>query len=427
MRRRKRLKKIFILPPVLLAALLIWLVISQRANSRPEAGFMDDVPVEHFLASDREPDSGLQDSFRLPAGKDGGENLEGLPEEPVLKIETGKKGGNLPGSDNEFGHLPGAGDSGKLSLLFCGDIYLSDHVLNAYDRAGGISGVLDEGLRNEIASADIFMANEEFPFSERGIAAEDKQYTFRLPPSRMNVMQEIGPDIVALANNHILDYGTDALLDTCALLDGAGIRRVGAGAGLDEAKKLEVMEAKGKKIGFLAASRVIPVSSWAAGRSHPGVLTTYDPSILLNEIKAAQGQCDYLVVYVHWGIERNTQPEEYQRTLARQYIDAGADLVVGSHPHVLQGIEYYKGKPILYSLGNFVFGSVIPQTMMVRVELDEANQAVLSVVPATSSAGYTRQMDVSKWPEFFEELKALSFDITVDGDGAIHPGTPQSP
>lgn len=73
MRRRKRLKKIFILPPVLLAALLIWLVISQRANSRPEAGFMDDVPVEHFLASDREPDSGLQDSFRLPAGKDGGE------------------------------------------------------------------------------------------------------------------------------------------------------------------------------------------------------------------------------------------------------------------------------------------------------------------------------------------------------------------
>lgn len=96
MRRRKRLKKIFILPPVLLAALLIWLVISQRANSRPEAGFMDDVPVEHFLASDREPDSGLQDSFRLPAGKDGGENLEGLPEEPVLKIETGKRAGTCP-------------------------------------------------------------------------------------------------------------------------------------------------------------------------------------------------------------------------------------------------------------------------------------------------------------------------------------------
>lgn len=109
--------------------------------------------------------------------------------------------------------------------MFCGDIYLSDHVLNAYDRAGGISGVLDEGLRNEIASADIFMANEEFPFSERGIAAEDKQYTFRLPPSRMNVMQEIGPDIVALANNHIpgLRYGCPA--GHCALLGRCGYRR----------------------------------------------------------------------------------------------------------------------------------------------------------------------------------------------------------
>ena len=148
---------------------------------------------------------------------------------------------------------------------------------------------------------------------------------------------------------------------------------------------------------------------------------------LLAQIAECHASGDKVVVLIHWGIERDEMPQEYQRALARRYIDAGADLVIGSHPHVLQGIEYYKGKPILYSLGNFVFGSVIPQTMMVRVELDEANQAVLSVVPATSSAGYTRQMDVSKWPEFFEELKALSFDITVDGDGAIHPGTPQSP
>lgn len=426
MRRRKRLKKIFIVPPVLLAALLIWLVLSQRANSRLEAGFMRDVPVEHFMASVLDDNPGIRDGSGGSSGSEENGNRGNQAEDAVLKIETAQKEGNLPG-DNTFGHLPGAGESGNVSLLFCGDIYLSDHVLNAYDRAGGISGVLDETLRSEIGAADIFMANEEFPFSERGNAAQDKQFTFRLPPSRLPVLQEIGPDIVTLANNHVLDFGTEALLDTCSLLDGAGIRRVGAGANLDEAKKLEVMEVKGKKIGFLAASRVIPVSSWAAGKSHPGVLTTYDPAVLLAEIKAAEGECDYLVVYVHWGIEKNTQPEEYQRTLARQYIDAGADLVVGSHPHVLQGIEYYKGKPILYSLGNFVFGSVIPQTMMVRVELDEENEATLSVVPATSSAGYTRQMDGSKWPEFFDGLKTLSFDITIDEDGTIHPGTPQSP
>lgn len=420
MRRRKRFRKIFILPPVLLAAIFIWLVASQRANSRTAPDLLSGGPVEDYRASGN---SGGPDG-NLGVGT---ENREGETEELLLKIETAQKGDFSSGTGNEFGHLPGEVENGRVSLLFGGDIYLSDHVLNAYDKAGGVAGILDEGLRNEIASADIFMANEEFPFSDRGSAAEDKQYTFRLPPSRLHIMQEIGPDILTLANNHILDYGTDALLDTCALLDEAGIRRVGAGANLEEAKKLEVMEVKGKRVGFLAASRVIPVSSWTVGKSHPGVLTTYDPAILLKEIQAAGDQCDYLVVYIHWGIERNTEPEEYQRTLARQYIDAGADLVVGSHPHVLQGIEYYKGKPILYSLGNFVFGSSIPQTMLVRVDLDEENGAVLSVIPATSAAGYTRQMDAGKKPEFYEGLKALSFDITVDGAGTIHPGTPQSP
>lgn len=417
--RRKRFRKIFILPPVLLAAIFIWLVASQRANSRIKPDILSGGSVEHYRASG----SGELDGNRSA----GGEKREDGTEESLLKIETAQKGELSSVTGEEFGRLPGTEADGGVSLLFGGDIYLSDHVLNAYDKAGGVAGILDEGLRNEIASADIFMVNEEFPFSDRGSAAEDKQYTFRLPPSRLHIMQEIGPDIVTLANNHILDYGPDALLDTCALLDGAGIRRVGAGSGLEEAKKLEVMEVKGKRIGFLAASRVIPVSSWTVGKSHPGVLTTYDPAILLKEIQAAQDQCDYLVVYIHWGIERNTQPEEYQRTLARQYIDAGADLVVGSHPHVLQGIEYYKGKPILYSLGNFVFGSSIPQTMLVRVDVDEENEAVLSVIPATSSAGYTRQMDVGKLPEFYEGLQAISFDITVGGAGTIHPGTPQSP
>lgn len=413
MKKRTRLSKIFILPPVILAALFIWLLASQNSNNRSASDILKEsveiLPVENDMARHGEDKAGQK-------GK----------EESKMKLKMDDGDTEVSGSDNNTGH--GGDEDGKVSLLFAGDIYLSpEHVLNAYDRAGGITGILDQPLRDEIASADLFMANEEFPFSERGVAAQDKQYTFRIPPARLSVMQEIGPDIVALANNHILDYGTDAMLDTCALLDGAGIRRVGAGADLTEAKKLEVMDAGGKKIGFLAASRVIPVASWTAGKSHPGVLTTYDPAILLTEIEAAQEKCDYLVVYIHWGIERNTKPEEYQRTLARQYIDAGADLVVGSHPHVLQGIEYYRGKPILYSLGNFIFGSSIPRTMLARVELDEENRAVLSVIPATSSAGYTRRIEAENRAEFYDNLSELSFGITIDGNGTIHPDTLPSP
>ena len=148
------------------------------------------------------------------------------------------------------------------------------------------------------------------------------------------------------------------------------------------------------------------------------MLATYDPTRLLEKIKEAKLVNDYVVVYVHWGVEREEFPKDYQRTLGRQYIDAGADLVVGSHPHVLQGIEYYQGKPIVYSLGNFVFGSSIPKTMLLKVRL-EGEQAELSVIPGTSSAGYTRELtEEGKKQEFYQYLEGIS-DIAIDEQGTI--------
>ena len=268
---------------------------------------------------------------------------------------------------------------------------------------------------------DIFMVNQEFPFSDRGTAAADKQYTFRLPPEKVSMFHELGIDIVSLANNHAMDFGREALLDTCDTLDKAGIYRVGAGKNLDEAKKAEILTVKGKKIGFLGASRVIPEGSWGATSSTAGMLTTYDPAVLLEEIEKTKQECDYLVVYVHWGIERHDRPEEYQRTLGQQYIDAGADLVIGSHPHVLQGIEYYKGKPIVYSLGNFVFGSSIPKSMLLTADWDGEN-TTLHLVPATSSAGYTTALtEEGKKQEFFQYISDLSYGVFISSEGEVEP------
>lgn len=281
-------------------------------------------------------------------------------------------------------------ESSDCVLLFAGDVYLSDHVLNAYDKAGGIHGVLDEGIRAEIDAADIFMVNQEFPFTERGTKAEDKQYTFRLPYARLHIMNEMGIDIVTLANNHILDFGPEGITDSIEALNEVGIQYVGAGEDLDEAKKLEIIEVNGRKIGFLGVSRVYMASSWAAGEDHPGVFSTYDPTMALEEIRKADDLVDYLVVYVHWGVERETAPEDYQRVMGQQYIDAGADAVIGSHPHVLQPLEYYKEKPIMYSLGNFVFGSSIPNTELLKITLSEKNGVTVEEIPCTSSGGFTR-------------------------------------
>jgi len=324
------------------------------------------------------------------------------------KSESGKGTEDVPGKEEtirvsiETAAVNGGGGTGgeptdasedttpePCVLLFAGDVYLSSHVLNAYDKAGGIAGVLDEGIRAEIEAADIFMVNQEFPFTERGTPAADKQFTFRLPFDRFHIMKEMGIDIVTLANNHILDYGAEGLLDSCEILEREGIPYVGAGKNLERAKKLETITVKGKTIGFLGTSRVYMDGSWAAGPDHPGVFSTYDSRQAVKAIQEARELCDYLVVYVHWGVERETTPKEYQRTMGKEYIDAGADLVIGSHPHVLQPVEYYKDKPIVYSLGNFVFGSSIPSTELFKVTLTE-DEVQVTEIPCTSSAGYTR-------------------------------------
>lgn len=307
----------------------------------------------------------------------------------------------------------------EMKLLFAGDVLLSDHVLRAYENGGGIEGVLDEEYRQLIADTDFFFVNEEFPFSGRGTQAPDKQFTFRLPPEKVQILWQMGVDGVSLANNHALDYGTDALLDSCQVLDNAGILHTGAGENLAEAKKAVTVEIDGKKIGIIGATRVIPVADWAAGEKHPGMLATYDPSVLLEEIRRLRQENDYVIVYVHWGIERDEKPQEYQRTMGKQYIDAGADLVIGAHPHVLQGLEYYKGKAIVYSLGNFVFGSSIPRTALLQVTGD----LKLRLIPGTSSAGFTRRItDPEKCREFYQYMEGISYGVRFQEDGAVVGG-----
>ncbi len=304
----------------------------------------------------------------------------------------------------------------KTNLVFTGDILLTGYLLSKYDNSG-INGIVATDIVQEMTQADLTMVNEEFPFSNRGTAMEDKQYTFRIEPERVNVFQDLGIDIVTLANNHTLDYGQDALTDTFETLNTANIQYVGAGNNYDEAKQLKEFKINEKNIGILAASRVIPVASWAAGTS-PGVFSTYDASGLIEEIKAADPIYDTVIVYVHWGVEKNEYPEDYQRELAKAYIDAGADIVIGSHPHVLQGMEYYNGKPIVYSLGNFIFGNQIPKTVLLKVEIDDTNNIALSVEACSTDANYILNK-ADNQQEIYSYLTEISTNVLIDEEGKI--------
>ena len=396
MKKNNGLMKILIFFPLLLFVLLVgWIGVSEwKENQGEKMPAAEAVSRESLTQSEPGPSQDTE----------------------VLTLENTQSQEEASPTQEEGSQKPAA------QLLFAGDILLSSHVTTAYDNAGSINGVLDEGYQGEISGADIFMANQEFPFSDRGSAAPDKQFTFRLTPSRVSMMNEIGVDIVTLANNHSLDYGTDALVDTCTALDGAGIKYVGAGPDMNRARQLETMEVNGKTIGFLGASRVYPDTNWVANSKKPGMVSGYDPTILLEEVNKAKESCDYVVVYVHWGVERDEKPQEYQRVLGKKIIDAGADLVIGSHPHVLQGIEYYNGKPICYSLGNFIFGSSIPKTALLRANVDfDQGTTTLSLVPGTSKAGYTRMLNQEDDIQgFYQYFQGISFGVSVDENGVVH-------
>lgn len=303
------------------------------------------------------------------------------------------------------------------TMFFTGDVMLQ-RCTDLYDRQG-INGIISEYIEQEMVTADMTMINNEFPFSTRGTQHPDKQFTFRVDPVYVSALQDMGVDVASLANNHALDFGTDALLDSFTTLDNAGIPYVGAGETKERAEEAVFIEAGGRTIGVLSASRVIPVVEWNIETRQPGLFCTYDSTRLVQRIQEIEEMCDYVVVFVHWGIEREAYPEDYQHALAKQYIDAGADLVVGNHSHVPQGIEYYKGVPIVYCLGNFIFNPDMPDTYALKAIWDTEGNTSLQVIPVDTENYYTSELTGDEAQAFYDYLEGISFDVSIDENGMV--------
>ena len=290
-----------------------------------------------------------------------------------------------------------------------------------YARTGAfLKEVIEPQLLQELQDADIFMVNNEFPFSNRGEPMEDKQFTFCCDPKYVKALNEMGVDIVSLANNHTLDYGRDALSDTFTTLDGAGILYAGAGETKERAYELQIIEKNGKKFGFLAASRVVPESNWKVEERTPGMLTAYDDTKLVQLIKEARSGCDFLSVYIHWGVEYDAYPQDYQTKIATDCFNAGADLILGAHTHCLQGISYISGKPVFYSLGNFVFGQNIDKTAAVKVQVSSDGTVSYGLLPVYAAGGTTKLMDTNSASALYQYMTQISDGVTIGADGKIN-------
>lgn len=227
-------------------------------------------------------------------------------------------------------------------------------------------------VADELKKGDITVANLEMPLAASGNEFIGKKFRFRGDPAIAPALKLSGINLVTLANNHIMDFGAEALEETLRHLEKADIAWIGAGENLSEARKMALYAIKGKKIAFLGYSLTQP-TEFFAGKTRSGTTPGVE-KIFAEDIKSARRQADYVIVSFHWGKEGTHQTDEHQRAIAHKVIDAGADVIIGHHPHVLRGIERYKRGIIFYSLGNFVFaskGKAADSTVIVRLHLDE--------------------------------------------------------
>ncbi|NLJ95578.1 MAG: CapA family protein [Clostridiales bacterium] len=306
-------------------------------------------------------------------------------------------------------------------LAFAGDVNLDEdsRPVARYDSENkGILGGISQELVEEMNKADIFMLNNEFAYSTRGSEILEKSYTFRAHPKRVNILKEMGVDIVSLANNHALDFGREALEDTFATLEEAGIDYVGAGANMDRAKAPIYYTIGDKKIAYIAASHVIYAMDWYATDERSGMVGTYDPTLIVTSIEEASKNSDFVIIYVHWGKERVHEPVEYQKNLARIYIDAGADAVIGCHPHVMQGLEFYKGKIIAYSLGNYWFNASTRVSGLLKIYLNPDGTTDVQLLPVMNKNMYTYLITKEdERDEYYKFMEDISFDVEFDNEG----------
>ncbi|MGM0881201.1 MAG: CapA family protein [Bacillota bacterium] len=412
LKRKKRLRRLIVINITLLGVIIVilgaWLAAS-AIQSIPDAG---GGPVNDGQAADATNTPADKGSATNQGSDNNGNNIgnstNGMPEDDAVN-------GPVPGTE-------GSPDE-TVSLSFVGDLLLGEYV-DAVMQREGYDFLYKKSLLY-LSEPDIMAGNLEHPVTSGGVPVEGTPYVFKGSPDALPALRDSGFDVVSLANNHALDQGVEGMLDTMKHLDEAGISHMGAGRDDTEAFSPVIKEVRGIKVAYIGLSRVVPFASWKADKNVAGVAETYETKRAVAAIAKAKEQADIVVVMVHWGKERVDQPEPYQKDYARQYIDAGADLVIGSHPHVLQGFEMYKGKWIAYSLGNFIF-SAFPkgtagETGVLDAVCTKSGDCDMTYHPMFTVNAQPTPLEADAAKALLDRLTAISFQVKLRKDGTIVP------
>ena len=318
-----------------------------------------------------------------------------------------------------------AANPDEVTITFAGDILFDDQyavMARVVQNGGDITYGIEPDLINEMQSADIMMLNNEFPYSDRGEPLADKQFTFRASTSSVSYLNELGVDIVSLANNHAYDYGETAFLDTMTTLEDAGIIYVGAGHNLEEARKPVCYIINNIKIAIVSATQIERLDhpdTKGATDTSAGVFRCWNGDNLLETIREAKENNDFVIAYLHWGTENEEKIDWAQEKQAAEVADAGADLIIGDHTHCLQQINIVKGVPVVYSMGNFWFNSKTLDTGMIKVTLDENGLKSCQFIPCLQSGSKTVLLQGEEKKRVLNYMQSISAGVKIDGEGYV--------
>lgn len=355
-------------------------------------------------------------------GKDYGLALDSNDEESIDTAENEPEYEEIYDDINKI-YSKKCANSDKIIIEFAGDTCFYDDfsLMSKFrERGSDIDNCIDAFLLQEMRDSDIFMINNEFCYSDRGSPREGKKYAFRSKPSNVDILLDMGADIVSLANNHAYDWGPDALMDTFDVLEGARIPYVGAGRNIDEAMKPVYYKANGITVSFVSATQIERTANpdtKEATADSPGVLRTLEPTKACKVIEEARANSDFVIMYVHWGSENTDLVEQSQRDLAKKYVESGADLIIGDHSHCLQGVDYIDDVPVFFSLGNYWFNSKTMDTGLAKVILtNDAEIESIQFIPAKQINCSTKEVSPEEGRRILEYMQGISNYAEIDTD-----------
>ncbi|MCY9514756.1 CapA family protein [Paenibacillus apiarius] len=310
-------------------------------------------------------------------------------------------------------------EQGPIHIIFAGDALMDWSVKKTIRQKG--PDYPFQYVAADVQKADFAVVNLETAITRHTEKDTNQWYNFKSDPVSLKGLKNAGFDLVSIANNHTLDFKQKGFLDTLHYLKEYDLPYVGGGMNKEEAYRAHTVTLKGKTVKFLAFSRFIPQTYWFAGKDRPGIAEAYNKSSVLPVIERERKDCDYLFIYMHWGVEKNNRPEKWQRDYAREMIDAGADAIIGSHVHVLQGFEFYKDKPIAYSIGNFLFPDYVrndrADTGLLTLMIDEDGIS-MSFDPYFIYKDQIVKKDENYEKKQLKYLESISFGVKMNGKQA---------